>query len=74
MYFDGWEDDNDYYHPMQPLPLILNCGVVVPNNFDIMSLDSRHLQGLRRSLEILTRIRQGIDEFGYRCGNCYLFL
>jgi hypothetical protein len=68
MYFDGWEDDDDYCHPMRPLPSTWNCDVVVPRDLAVTSLDVRHLQGLCRSLEILTRIRQAKIEVGYRCG------
>lgn len=71
MYFDGWEDDDDYYHPMRPLPSTWNCGVVVPSDLDVTSLDLKHLQGLSRSLEILTKIRQAKNEYGYRCGKYY---
>lgn len=68
MYFGGWEDDDDYYHPMRPLPSTWNCGVVVPSDLDVTSLDLKHLQGLSRSLEILTKIRKAKNEYAYRCG------
>ena len=68
---DGWDGDPDYNHPMRPLPSTWNCGVVVPNGLDVKSLDVKHLQGLSRSLEILTRIREATIEFCYRCGKLY---
>ena len=53
---------------MRPLPSTWNCGVVVPSDLDVTSLDLKHLQGLSRSLEILTKIRKAKNEYAYRCG------
>ena len=44
------------------------CGVVVPDGLDPLSCDTKHLQCLSRSLEILVHMRKGVEKFGLGCG------
>ena len=62
-----FEDREDPY-VIRPFPLLWKCDVVVPHGLDPISLDTKHLQTLCKSLEVLVRIRNGVKEFGLSCG------
>ena len=59
------EEDIDV---ISPFPSTWKCGVVVPDGLDPNSFDTKHLQGLCRSLEILVHMKNGTEEFGLLCG------
>lgn len=64
---------NDLKDPyvIRPFPSVWNCGVVHPFGLDPMSGDVKSLQGLSRSLEILTRIRKAVKDFDLMCGKIF---
>lgn len=66
-YFENREDP----YVIRPFPYLWKCGVAVPHGLDPMSLDTKHLQSLCKSLEILVRIKRGVKEFGLECGKEY---
>ena len=53
---------------------MLKCGVVIPFGLDLLSFDTKHLQGLSRSLEILTYMREGVEKFELLCGELFDFM
>ena len=62
-----YKDQSDPY-VARPFPTMLKCGVVIPFGLDLLSFDTKHLQGLSRSLEILTYMREGSKKFSHMCG------
>ncbi len=60
--------DREDAYVIRPFPSMWKCGVVVPAGLDPMSFDTKHLQGLCKSLEILVHMREGVNEFGILCG------
>ena len=53
---------------------MLKCGVIIPFGLDLLSFDTKHLQGLSRSLEILTYMREGVEKFDLMCGELFFYL
>ena len=66
-YFEHHDEEDAYV--IRPFPSMWKCGVVVPDGLDPLSFDTKHLQGLCRSLEILVHMRKGRKEFGLACGS-----
>ena len=66
-YFEHHDEEDAYV--IRPFPSMWKCGVVVPDGLDPPSFDTKHLQGLCRSLEILVHVRKGTKEFGLVCGS-----
>ena len=70
-----YKDQSDVY-VVHPLPSMLKCVVIISSGLDLMSFNTKHLQGLSRSLEILTYMREGVKKFGLMCGElfiCFMF-
>lgn len=65
-YYDNADEEDPYV--IRPFPSVWKCGVAVPHGLDPMAFDTKHLQGLCRSLEILVYMREGVKEFGLSCG------
>ena len=63
-----FEDENDDIYVMRPFPFMWNCRVVHPHGLNPLSGDVKSLQGLCRSLEILTYMRSESSRLGMACG------
>lgn len=70
--FCYYEDESDAY-VVRPFPSTLKCGVIIPFGLDLLSFDTKRLQGLSRSLEILTYMREGVKKYKLWCGELCLF-
>ena len=66
-----YEDENDAY-VVRPFPSMLKCSMIIPFGLDLLSFDTKHLQGLSRSLEILTYMREGVKKFDLMCGELFI--
>ena len=71
--FCYYEDESDPY-VVRPFPSMLKCGVIIPFGLDLLSFDTKYLQGLSRSLEILTYMREGVKKFELMCGELFFYL
>jgi hypothetical protein len=69
-----YDNDRSDAYVVRPFPSMLKCGVIVPFGLDLMSFDTKHLQGFSRSLEILTYMRKAVKTFGLSCGELLVFL